>query len=344
MKKLFKLFGLLAVTALTVTSCTEEDNVIDQVFDGVSNGAVLRGVVVENELPVGVAGSRFVLDIEEQDNQDGALLESMDVFVSYTDGSEEAGDSTGAAEGEVLLRSVPAADFTAGEFGLPTFQLVITVEEFLAAVGLTDPEAIFGGDTFTTRLVLNLTDGRVFSTDNAGGIITGGFFASPFQYTTPVVCPVEEEFFTGDYNLEQITPTIFGYDTFDPDGGGIIVELFNADQAVDGDGNGILAEPGDAEGMSSTQRAFDADYIAALGFGNTLTYVMDFVCNDVFFPVSQNTGLTCTGGSLTLGPPTVDPAMYNFEDDSTFNFIFVDDEADDCGQGAPNVEVKFTKQ
>ena len=72
MKKLHPILYLFCLSILF--SCTEEDNVVDQVFDGVSNGAVLRGTIIENEIPVGVEDAKFVLDIEEQDIEEGALL------------------------------------------------------------------------------------------------------------------------------------------------------------------------------------------------------------------------------------------------------------------------------
>ena len=345
MKKVFTIVCSLLILGVIATSCTGEDNTVDTVFADVTNGAVLRGVtLISNEIPVGVVDANFSIELEEQDNQDGALLESMDVYVTFADNTPDEGDSTGATFDEVFLRNVPASEWAPGPFGLPRFTLTITVQEYLAAVGLSDLESIFGGDTFSTRLSLNLTDGRVFSVSNAGAIITGGFFNSPFQYLTPVVCPVEEEFFTGNYNVTQVTQSIFGYDTFDPDGGGIVLELFNAAQAVDDNGDGILTQPDEAEALTSTQRAFDADYIASLAFGNTRTYIIDYVCNEVTFPTGQTTGLQCAGGGITLGPPSGPNGMYDFEDDSVFNLIFTDDEIDDCSQGSPDVELLWEKQ
>ena len=43
-------------------------------------------------------------------------------------------------------------------------------------------------DVFAVRLEVTLTNGRVFSSNNAGGIITGGFFESHFEYRVKVSC------------------------------------------------------------------------------------------------------------------------------------------------------------
>ena len=335
MKKISILFLSAITLGIVTTSCTGEDNTVDTVLGDVTNGAVLRTIsIISNEIPIGDDTALFSIEIEEQDNQEGALLESVDVYTTFADGSPDDGDSTGATTTEVFLFNIPASEFTPGPFGLPRTTITIPATTLIAAVGLTN-DGLFGGDTFTTRLSLNLTDGRIFSVNNAGGIITGGFFNSPFQYVTPVVCPVEAGSFTGDYNVTQISPSIFGYDTFDPDGGGVVLTLEDADGA----GN-LLASPE----LASTQRGFDADYIAALGFGNTRTYILDFICGVVVVATGQPTGLQCAGGGITLGPPSGAPGTYDFADDSTFNMVFTDDEIDDCGQGSPDVELRWDKQ
>lgn len=336
MKNIFKYIAVGAVL-LGMASCDDdEQNVTDLVQDTVERGAVLRGVsLISNSLPIGVADAQFSVLLEEQDPQGGALLESMDVFITFTDGSDAVGDSSAGIVGtEVAVKNVPASEWTTGPFGLPRYTLTITLTEMLNLVNLTDVN-IFGGDRFTTRLALNLTDGRVFSSDNAGGIITGGFFNSPFQYGTPVVCPVEEASFTGDYNVEQITPSIFGYDTFDPDGGGVILTLIENDE----DGN----IPGTDTVLDDTQRLFDADYLAALGFGNTRTFTLNFICGEVNLPTGSPTGVQCSSG-ITIGPANFDSGLYDFQDDSAFVLIIGDDESNDCGASPLDAQLNWSKQ
>ena len=298
--------------------------IIDDLQENVERGAILRTVsLISNSLPIGVDTAAFSVELEEQDAEDGALLSSVDVFISFTDGSPDTGDSSGGVAGEVMVTTIPASEFTTGEFGLPRTTLTIPLTQMLSLLNLTN-DNIFGGDTFTTRLVLNLTDGRSFtSTDVNGNIASGSFFLSPFRYSTPVVCPVEEGTFTGDYNVEQVTPSIFGYDTFDPDGGGVVLTLNPADEA--------------------TQRTFDADYLAALNFGNTRTYTLNFICGAVTIPTGSGSGLQCSNG-ITLGPPSGTPGAYDFQDDSAFQLIFTDDESDDCSAGSPDVTLNWTKQ
>ncbi|WP_298351715.1 hypothetical protein [uncultured Dokdonia sp.] len=335
MKNILK-FAFAGAILFGMASCEDdEQNTTDLVQETVERGAVLRTVsLISNSLPIGVPTAEFSVLLEEQDAFGGDLLESVDVEILFTDGSDDVGDSSNGIVGErVFVRNIPASDFEDGPFGLPRHTLTLPLTELLSLVNLTD-EDIFGGDSFSTFLTLNLTDGRVFNAENAGGVITGGFFASPFQYLTPVVCPVNDDTFSGDYLVEQLTPSIFGYDTFDPDGGGVILTL------IENDEDGFI--PGTETVLEDTQRLFDADYLAALGFGNTRTFTLNFICGEVSIPTGSTTGVQCSAG-ITIGPPTDVFGTYDFQDDTSFVLIITDDETGDCG-GAIQTSLSFTKQ
>ena len=318
---LSKIFVVL-ILLTTVNSCTTRDTVVDEVLDGVINGAVLRTILlIENELPIGIPTAKFSVLIEEQDEQDGALLQDVNVYNSFNDLS--AGTSTA----EVLMMNIPAAGFsTDTPFGLPRVTIEITLVEMLAAHGLTDAD-LFGGDVFNTRLELNLTDGRTYSVNDAAGIITGGFFSSPFQYNTTVICPVDPTFAVGDYIITQIAPSIFGVPTWgDPEPTTVI-------------------GPDGGNGLTSTQRQFSEVYLPAFGIGQApASFTFDFICGNINPLPGQGSGLTCGNGGITLGPPVGIPAeTYSPLDDTTFRISFRDDEIDDCGGGVDAV-VELNRQ
>jgi len=322
MKNLFTILGLAAVVLFSTISCTEEDNVVDDVLTGVTSGAVLRTIsIIANEIPIGDDTALFSIEVEEQDNQDGALLESVDVYTTFADGSPDDGDSSAATTSEVFLFNIPASSFTAGPFGLPRATITIPATDLIAAVNLTN-DALFGGDAFTTRLALNLTDGRTFSVDNAGGIITGGFFNSPFQYTTPIVCPVDETEFIGDYVLSNVIPSDFG-------------DIYK-------EGSVVTLEAG----TTSVERMFTAVVLEDLGVGQPATpLVFQMVCNQVVVSPDQGTSLQC-GGALLLGPPIdAAPGTYVTGDDSTFNIVIGYNETAAATCAVPlDVEISLTRQ
>jgi hypothetical protein len=495
MKTLLK-YAFVGALAITLGSCEDdEQNITDFVQETVERGAVLRTINDPSDngpLVLGSDDSSYLIQIEEQDIEGGDLLQSVDVFVRFNDLtvlSEQSITGAGAdlsnpadPASDVLLRTIPAAEFMDGPFGLPRTDIVITESDLAAVLPVSD---FASNDQVLIRLALNLTDGRVFSVNNAGGIITGGFFNSPFQYlmdidsgvninyieennnffvtldgfdntyfvlaeitdqanganintlnvyrryqdnlddgidnsfpealltsftdadfgTSPDGFPTAEviisptdmvgdldpadlnigdaffvryevitndgrtisdevvsgnfydvvdvtdcpfppigeealDLFVGDYALEQITPTIFGYDTFNFATGETIVTLFAEETDATQVTPGVALDP--------NQRAFDADYIAALGFGNTQSYVMEFnICKVTISedagPLSGTTGVTCTQANIILLGPT-DGGSYNAEDDSEFVLIFDEDLLQDCGQGANTPQIRFIKQ
>ncbi len=177
----------MGILALGLGSCDDdEENTTIGVQDTVETGAVLRTISFTDELLLDVDNPpQFVLEIEEQDEFEGELLESVNLFVTYADNSAIAGNSSSINTEEVLLRNIPASEFFPGPFGLPRAEIIAPLSETLAAIGGTFDD-IYVDDTFTFREELILTDGRVFSVNNAGGIITAGFFNSPFQHVQTV--------------------------------------------------------------------------------------------------------------------------------------------------------------
>lgn len=188
--RIYKTHKFLLLTALTTSlffSCTEADNVIDEVTDGTTRGAVLRTVqVVSNELPIGTDGAAFAVDLEIQDVENGDLVETMDVFVSFRDNTIAEG-GTDFSKAEVAIGTVPRSAFAQGPI-LPRTSYSLGLAAMQSALGLADSN-VDGGDQFVIRFELVLTDGRTFSRVNNTATITGSFFASPFVYTATVVCP-----------------------------------------------------------------------------------------------------------------------------------------------------------
>lgn len=301
-----KFITTVALICLPFIQSCEEEEQVDEIIANVERGAILRTVsLISNELPIGVTTAEFSVLLEEQDQEDGALLSSVDVFLAYTDGSEDVGDSSnGIVDQEIFVRTIGVEEFEAGPNGLPRTTLTIPLSEMLSLTNLT-ADNIFGGDSFTTRLVLNLTDGRSFTNDLGdnidvnGNIASGSFFQSPFRYTTPVVCPIGEEEFIGDYVITNIVLA---------DGDNLFSE-----------GEIVSLEVGE----TSVERMFTAVVLGDLQIGQPATpLVFQLVCNEVIVNDDQGTNLGCGGGSLTLGSP-IDGinGTYNTGDDSTFDII-----------------------
>jgi hypothetical protein len=211
MKNTFKLlFSLLMVTL--IASCAKEEGTIYDVLD-YETGAILRTLSVDNALlNNSIPTSEFRVTIEEQDEQDGALLESVDIYVSLRDLTSDNGTTVAQ---DKFVKSYDASVFTTSAVGLPQATVSANYGEAFAALGITAND-VTAGDIFEMELRLNLTDGRTFGKSSAAGIITGGFFSSPFVYNALIVCSPEP----GTYHIDMRDSYGDGWQ-----GGGIEVDI-----------------------------------------------------------------------------------------------------------------------
>ena len=166
--------------------CTEKDNTVDKVFQDTVYGAILRTTqTISTSYNAFDPSSLFSIMLEEQDEEMGNLLASVDVYISFEDNQEDAMDKSVS---EVLLVNIPASDFTTGDNGLPVIQFERSLAEAASAVGISDSD-YSGGDRFIYRMVLNLTDGRSYTnTDYGGTVSNSSFFRSPLIYYVGVNC------------------------------------------------------------------------------------------------------------------------------------------------------------
>lgn len=315
MKNWFKHISILFTGAALLTiSCEDSNKVVDQVVDGTERGAILRTAnLISNELGIGDATAGFSVELEVQDEENGALVSSVNVYVGFRDNTDLVGPGTDVAE--TLFGSVDASTFTTGPFGLPRFTYSATLSEMLSHVGRTEAD-ITGGDQFTIRFELVLTDGRTYSFADNTGTLTGSFFRSPFLYTPTVTCPVASDKFVGDYLIEQVSPYVDGPTLSD----GSVVTL--------------------AVGSTSVTRVFQTanypDYCSTLR-----DFTIELICGEINIP-NQNSGCACGDGGDWFTNPTV-KETYDPNDDSVFLVTFTDDAQSNCSSPAQTT-YRFTKQ
>ena len=144
MKNLYKYF-FIGILALTLGSCDDdEENITVVVQDTVETGAVLRTIAItSNEFPLEVP-SNFIIEIEEQDEFEGDLLQSVDIFATFSDNSEGDGDTTGANFNEFSLGTIDASEFTDGPFGLPRNIIDIPDTAFFAGANIGPLDVFWG--------------------------------------------------------------------------------------------------------------------------------------------------------------------------------------------------------
>ena len=189
-----------ASALLLVSSCDDDGGkVIDEVFSSTTRGAVLRTLESHGVYDRFDTSSVFGFTFEEQDYEGGALMEKVDLYISFEDNTEDNGDST---VDEILIQTYTPEDFTEGDFGLPVASYESTLANALSLLGLEEGD-FDGGDAIQYRLVLTLTDGRTFSNDDSTGTITGSFFNAPF-FCGPVIKCIPPAPVPGEYTIDLV--------------------------------------------------------------------------------------------------------------------------------------------
>ncbi len=197
-----QLFALVLLSLLI--SCSDDEKEIDILFEEVERGAVLRNIEkVSKDFVHEDFNSLFTLTIEEQDLEEGGLLDFVRIYVSYEDQNSSNGDNS---EPEVVVSDIPKSDFFIGEFGLPRTTVNFSYQEAINALNI-DSANILPGDLFKLRLEVFLTDGRSFSNSSGGPAVLSDFcfFKSPYRYEIAVIEPLDEGLFTGVYTFDLLS-------------------------------------------------------------------------------------------------------------------------------------------
>ena len=171
MKKIISLLTII----LVFQSCSDPDNTINDVLDNYQKGAVLRTISSSGDYNFyDQSNSVFTATIEAHDEENGALLSNVEIFISADSGEE------------VQIRTLDASEFVNGPTGLPRTTFSVSLSEVDSKI------SYIGGSTVQIRLKLNLTNGRSFSTEAVTGSMTGSYFKSPYAYNKIVLCNVTD--------------------------------------------------------------------------------------------------------------------------------------------------------
>ena len=313
MKTIFKKLSVVFL-ALIVFACETENTVIDDVFDTVQNGAILRQVATEGAIDLYNTASTVSVTLEYQDAEGSSLLSNVSVFLSFIDKN-----GTDDSFSNVPLGTIEASEFSPSVYNLPEATFTYSFAQALAAGGLNQGQ-INGGDQFVLNFQLNLSDGRSYGSANVNGNVAavGGYYSSPYRLANNVVCLPPEGFAVGTYSFITDAPQMFG---------GAYGDTFSTEVNI------VATGP--------TTRQFITDY---LGFGLERTFDFDLVCGDVLVPPGQGSGLSCGGNPLEWGPASDgSTGAFDGNDDSSFTIVIDNNTNDACGDTATLHNFVLTK-
>ena len=204
MKKITIMLLLLGIVA-----CSDDEKATDIYLGEFTNGAFLRTVEYPKMgLDISNLNDMVRLTLEEQDIEDGGLIDNVSLEVRFIDRTPDSGTTSTSF---MPLATLEPNSFSTGPFGLPRVTVDFSLESLLNAVQLSQSN-VNVKDQFEIRLLLTLTDGRSFGRDNSSYCIRGfkGFYSAPFGYIVTLIEPIEDELFTGTYVYSSILDGIQG--------------------------------------------------------------------------------------------------------------------------------------
>lgn len=301
-------------------SCTADEKAYDILQNGVTNGAFLRTLEFNNStFDLTNTDDIFSVELEEQDAENGALLERVDVYVRFED---KTPSGINLSTEEVMVKSLLASDFVNGPFDLPRTTLTLGFDEALEATGVSYSN-VSCRDQFIVRLDLILTDGRSFTVGTGSTCIIGfdTFFSSPFCYTIHIVEPIDDEAFTGLYRYQYL--------------GESVVPTFGEPHTVE-------IKKGDGTNVRSVQ--FE-DLSGSLELSSLRTYRFTITCDESVIRKNQLRKITMNCGQFgtpILIGPYEENAVVSSIDDGIFELWFQEWSLGDF----PTVysKIRFSKQ
>jgi hypothetical protein len=182
-KSIYSFFGIFALAF--IIQCSEPENPIYTVLNDFTKGAVIRTIEIKSaEFNSFNDTTFFEVMIEEQDEENGDLLQEVRVYISFDDNTSSNGTTS---KPETLYSTIPAGNFVEGESGLPRTSFKISLAQALEGLSLSLDE-FTGGDAIDIRFELQLTDGRIFTNTDSTGSLQQSFFSSPYLYKSVIKC------------------------------------------------------------------------------------------------------------------------------------------------------------
>lgn len=317
--------NIICIFLFILCGCSDDEKTAEFVENNREVGAYVRTITIENsEYHINQQNNTFETVLEVQDEDDGGLLDKIDVYITFKDNTQDDGGNDSVPE--TFLKSLDRDVFQTGAFGLPRTTLSISQDAALETLEL-DESNINCKDQFLVRIVLKLIDGREFTTGMASSKIIAfdDFWSSPFCYTINVVETANPNSFLGTYTMTAISETEIPPSFGDQ----LQVEI--------------------TQGHSPNNRIMRLRHRMSILQEQPRIFRFTIACNETIMgknALASKIAFCNVDPSILMGPDNKNgPA--NFMDDSFFQLWFVEGYLGfdgNCGFGTVPVKYTFNKQ
>lgn len=292
--------GITQLVVLVIAfGCTQDNTSFDEIHK--RPGAYLRTLETNTGTfsRHGLDEIIFEVDFEVFDDEQGQLLEFVDVFVSYDD--ERVSGHTIQEKISTLHKS----GFSINEAtGLPRYFYNATAQDVLDVLNL-DADELFPGDILKFDFILHLTTGESFGAINTGvSVKSQPYYQSPFAYVVSINCEPADGFAIGTYDMTV------------PEGNGCGTVFCSTIIKPDV----VSVRVGD----HPNQRIFELEHAA----GRQIDFAFELDCGDVYVP-DQDLGIGCDTSVRVLTETLRRP--YNAANDNTIEMLFSHNYTGACG-------------
>jgi len=319
---LFQNCALAVFALLCFSSCVPELDF--ESFEEAAKGSYARKLEVSGSYNTGsISTSAVDVTVEFYDQNQGQDVVAYDWTVSFKSNGGNNGEDVEAA----FIKNLPSDLFSENADGLPEVSFSFELSEVLNALGI-DGSTLTADDLFRFEATVINEDGTEFTASNTGpNMISQSPFNALFRLDVPVVCELDEDMFTGFYELQWGGKLGIWNDP--PWGKGYILYL---------------------SVVSPTNRSFISAYSlpppnsTGAYDGFSAEFVLDFDCDKVSLQDS-NIGVGCAGSgvSVVLAQKGSTPGSFNILDDSSFTVNFTDDLYSSCGPAVTDISYTFVK-
>lgn len=190
---------------LLTSNCSSDDKTVDIVISGITKGSYLRTLsFAQADLDITNLSSTFNVVLEQQDEEDGNLLDYVAVSARFVDNTLEGTDHS---SNEFFVTNYNRDAFEIGPLDLPRLSINLSLSQLLEATGISQSQ-ISCKDQFIVQLEVFLTDGRSFTVGSGEPCVVAfeTFFSSPYRYLVNLVVPMDPDLFTGTYVAQTVKP------------------------------------------------------------------------------------------------------------------------------------------
>ncbi|KAB1155210.1 hypothetical protein F7018_12085 [Tenacibaculum aiptasiae] len=248
----------------------------------------------------------FAFDAELISEDQGKNVKSVKVYTTFKDNTISPGSTDFSVNSKTFIKEYNQSNFTDGNNGFKQLEVSVLLTEAASAIGINISD-ISSTDVFDIYEDIELTDGRIITSNLIANSLKGNSYNSPLLNKVAVGCSIPTNKFSGTYMMK-----VSG-------GGG----YFPSSQQVN---ITSLSEFG--------ARQVDFNYA---GFDRNFKF--DLICDQISVQ-EVSTGLSCGGNGDIIFTTTGNNSSFNLNDDSQIVFKLL--ETGSCGLNVTNT-ITLTK-